>query len=77
MNRKTIFQTELRLQNDLLEIKKNRMTTKMFNTQLSDIIKDEENEVFTINILICPVQTLNVSAYHVFLLLILVHGYFY
>lgn len=37
---------ELRLQKDLLELKKFRMTTKMFNTQFSHMIKDNEQNNF-------------------------------
>jgi hypothetical protein len=34
---------EKRLQNDLLDIKNARMTTNLFYTQMSDIIRDGEN----------------------------------
>jgi hypothetical protein len=35
--------TEIRLNKDLLELKKFRMTTKVFNTQFSNIMKDNDN----------------------------------
>jgi hypothetical protein len=47
-----LHQTQLRLQNDLLEIRKNRMSTKNFSLQMSDIIKDELNEIFSINFIL-------------------------
>jgi hypothetical protein len=43
-------QVQLRISNDLHEIKKNRMSTKMFNTESTEIIKDELNENFSTNI---------------------------
>lgn len=52
MINKKLLQTELRLQNDLIELKRNRITTKLFITKLSDIIKDVEKHCFYFNFLI-------------------------
>ena len=49
---KKIRQTELRLKNDLIELKRNKMTTNEFVTEVSDIIKDEVNELFKIHVYI-------------------------
>jgi hypothetical protein len=49
---KNIRQTELRLQNDLLDLKRNKMTTNEFITDVSDIIKDEINGLFKIHVYI-------------------------
>jgi hypothetical protein len=46
--------TELRLQNDLLDYKKQRMSTKMFDTQISDIVTDQEKKMFQIKVFITP-----------------------
>jgi hypothetical protein len=52
-------QVELRIQNDLLEIKKNRMSTKMFSIKMSDIVKDEINSIFSMNLVITSLDTMN------------------
>jgi hypothetical protein len=45
---------ELRLQNDLLDFKKHRMSTKMFDSQISDIVTDQDKKMFQIKIFISP-----------------------
>ena len=41
---------EMRLQNDLIEMKKYRMTTNMFNTKYSHIIINEDNNLYNMYI---------------------------
>jgi len=55
-NKRILQQTQLRLHNDLLEIQKNRMLTKNFNLQMSDIIKDELNEIFSMNFILSSLE---------------------
>ena len=64
MNKSKHLQTELRLKNDLFELKNKKMSTKMFYNHYSDIIKDEINENFSINVLITPIFQ-NSFSYHV------------
>ena len=67
-----INQVQLRIQNDLLEIKKNQMKTKMFESQLSDIIKDEKNEFFSLNVIFKEINK-DTNFYHVRYILILLN----
>jgi ubiquitin-protein ligase len=55
-SKRKLHQTQLRLQNDLLEIRKNRMSTKNFGLQMSDIIKDELNEIFSMNFILSSLE---------------------
>ena len=55
-SKRKLHQTQLRLQNDLLEIRKNRMSTKSFSLQMSDIIKDELNEIFSMNFILSSLE---------------------
>jgi hypothetical protein len=48
--------SERRLQNDILEIERFRMTTKRFEILYSDIEKDVDQEVFEMNILFISCQ---------------------
>jgi hypothetical protein len=54
-------QVELRIQNDLLDIKKNRMSTKMFSIKMSDIVKDENNSIFSMNLVITSLDNMNMN----------------
>jgi hypothetical protein len=57
--RKKLNQVQLRIKNDLLDIKRNRLCTRMFNEEISEIKKDEINKNFKIEvnfILVSPPQ---------------------
>lgn len=46
--------TDLRLEKDLLELKKFHMTTNLFTRQYSDLIKDVDNNTYRLDLLLIP-----------------------
>jgi hypothetical protein len=51
---KNFTPAELRLQNDLLDFHRHPMSTKLFDTHISDIITDQDKKLFQIKVFLTP-----------------------